>query len=62
MSSKRSSIDENEMEPSEKQYLEALEKIRKLLFAVIVDFKEGDDEVSHFFEDLYDVLNEVIPM
>ena len=58
-----SSMEEvSDMELSEKEYLEALEKIRELLFAVIVDFKEGDDEVSHFFEDLYDVLDEVIAM
>lgn len=47
---------------NEEQYLEALVNIKQLLFTVIEDFEEGDDKVSHFFEDLYDVLDEVIPM
>jgi hypothetical protein len=29
---------------------------------VTENFEEGDDDVSHFFKDLYDVLDEVIPM
>ena len=50
------------MESNEEQYLGALEKIKVLLLDVTEDFDPGDDEISHFFENLYDVLDEVIPM
>ena len=46
----------------EEQYREALEKIKVLLLKVTEDFEPGDDEISHFFEDVYDVLDDVIPM
>jgi len=52
----------SKMESNEEQYLEALEQIKVLLLKVTENFEESDDEVSHFFEDLYDVLDEVIPM
>ena len=52
----------SKMESNEEQYREALEKIEVLLLKVTENFEEGDDEISHFFEDLYDVLDEVIPM
>jgi hypothetical protein len=48
------------MKSNEEQYLEALEKIGELLMKVIEDFEPGDDKISHFFEDVYDVLDEVI--
>ncbi len=56
--------DENvsKMESDEEQYREALERIKLLLLKVTENFEEGDDEISHFFEDLYDALDEVIPM
>ena len=52
----------NKMESNEEQYQKALEQIKVLLLNVTENFEEGDDDVSHFFEDLYDVLDEVIPM
>ena len=52
----------SKMESNEEQYREALEKIEVLLLKVTENFEEGDDEISHFFEDLYDVLDEVILM
>ena len=52
----------SKMESDVKQYREALEKIEVLLLKVTENFEEGDDDVSHFFEDLYDVLDEGIPM
>jgi hypothetical protein len=53
---------EGNMESNEEQYLGALEKIKLLLLDVTEDFEPGDDDVSHFFENLYDALDEVIPM
>ena len=50
------------MKSKEKEYLEALEAIGVLLFDIIEDFEEGDDDISHFLENLYDVLDKVIPM
>ncbi len=50
------------MESNEEQYREALEQIKVLLLNVTENFEEGDDDVSHFFEDLYNVMDEVIPM
>ena len=47
---------------NEEQYLGALEKIRLLLLDVTEDFEPGDDEISYFFENLYDLLDEVIMM
>jgi hypothetical protein len=52
----------SKMESNEEQYREVLERIKVLLLGVTENFEEGDDDVSHFFEDLYDVLDEVIPM
>ena len=52
----------NKMESDEKQCRDALEQIKVLLLKVTENFEEGDDDVSHFFEDLYDVLDEVIPI
>ena len=52
----------SKMESNEEQYREALERIKLLLLDVTENFEEGDDDVSHFSEDLYDVLDEVIPM
>lgn len=50
------------MKSNEERYLEALDKIKLLLLNVTENFEEGDDDVSHFFEDLYDALDEVIQM
>jgi hypothetical protein len=47
---------------NENEYLEALQKIRVLLLNVTDDFEPEDDEISHFFENLYDLLDKVIPM
>jgi hypothetical protein len=52
----------SKMGSNEEQYREALKQIKVLLLKVTENFEEGDDNVSHFFEDLYDVLDEVIPM
>ena len=52
----------SKMESNEEQYREVLERIKVLLLKVTENFEEGDDEISHFFEDLYDVLDEVIPI
>jgi hypothetical protein len=50
------------MKSNEEQYLESLESIKLLLLNVTENFEEGDDDISHFFEELYDTLDEVIPM
>jgi hypothetical protein len=50
------------MKSNEEQYLETLESIKLLLLNVTENFEEGDDDISHFFEELYDTLDEVIPM
>jgi len=47
-------------ELNEEQYLQTLEKIKVLLLDVTKDFEPGDDGVTHFFEDLYNALDEVI--
>jgi len=52
----------SKMESNEEQYREALEQIKLLLLKVTENLEEGDDDVSHFFEDLYDVLDQVIPI
>lgn len=50
------------METNEETCLNVLKKIRILLLDVTENFENGDDDVSRFFENLYDVLDEVIPM
>ena len=50
------------MKSNEERYLEALERIKLLLLNVTENFEEGDDDISHFFEELYDTIDEVIPM
>ena len=47
-------------EVNEEQYLQTLEKIKVLLLNVTKDFEPGDDDVTHFFEKLYALLDEVI--
>lgn len=47
-------------ELNEEQYLQTLEKIKVLLLETIVDFEPCDDDVTHFFEKLYALLDEVI--
>ena len=47
-------------ELNEEQYLQTLEKIKVLLLDVTKDFEPGDDDVTHFFEYLYNALDEVI--
>jgi len=47
-------------EVNEEQYLQTLEKIKVLLLDVTKDFEPGDDNITHFFEDLYNALDEVI--
>jgi hypothetical protein len=46
----------------EQRYLNALVEVKQLPMKVIENYEQGDDEVSHFFEDLYDVLDKAIPM
>jgi hypothetical protein len=50
------------MKSKEKEYLNALEAIKVMLLNIAEDFEPGDDEISHFMENLYDVLDRVIPM
>ncbi len=50
------------MKSNEETYLNALEQIKILLVDISENFEPGDDDVSHFLENLYDVLDEVIPM
>lgn len=50
------------MKTNEEACLNALENIRILLLDVTENFENGDEDVSRFFENLYDVLDEVIPM
>jgi virulence-associated protein VagC len=47
-------------ELNEEQYLQTLEKIKVLLLETIEDFEPVDDDVTHFFEKLYALLDEVI--
>ena len=47
-------------EVNEEQYLQTLEKIKVLLLDVTKDFEPRNDGVTHFFEDLYNALDEVI--
>jgi hypothetical protein len=50
------------MNSNEEVYLNALENIKILLLDISEDFRNGDDDISHFLENLYDELNQVIPM
>jgi hypothetical protein len=50
------------MGPNEEIYLNALKNIKILLLDISEDFENGDDDVSHFLENLYDELDQVIPM
>jgi len=50
------------MESNKEAYLNALENIKILLLDISEDFENGDDDVSHFLENLYDELDQVIPM
>ncbi len=50
------------MESNEEIYLNALENIKILLLDISEDFQDGDDNVSHFLENLYDELDQVISM
>ena len=43
---------------NEELYKSALECIRVLTINIAENFENGDDEVSHFLENLYDVLDE----
>jgi len=47
---------------NEEIYRRALGRIKVLTLELVENFENGDDEVSHFLENLYDVLDEVIPM
>jgi len=49
-------------ETNEEIYFNALERIKILTLDLVENFENGDDDVSHFLENLYDVLDEVIPM
>ena len=50
------------MKSNDEIYLNVLEKIKVLTLNISENFDNGDDDVSHFLENLYDVLEEVIPM
>jgi len=50
------------MESNKEAYLNALENIKILLLDISEDFENGDDDVSHFLENLYNELDQVIPM
>jgi hypothetical protein len=50
------------MGSNEEIYLNALKNIKILLLDISEDFENGDDDVSHFLENLYDELDQVIPM
>ena len=43
----------SKMESDEELYLDALEKIKHLLLKVTEDFEQGDDDISHFFENTF---------
>lgn len=47
------------MESNEEIYIRALEKIAILTAKITRNFKEGDDEMSHYFENVYSALSEV---
>jgi hypothetical protein len=50
------------MESNEEIYLNASKNIKILLLDISKDFQNGDDDVSHFLKNLYDELDQVIPM
>jgi hypothetical protein len=50
------------MKSNEEIYLNTLKNIKILLLDISEDFQNGDDDVSHFFENLYDELDQVIPI
>ena len=50
------------MENTEEIYRMALERIKILTLNIAENFEQGDDEVSHYLEKVYDVLDKVIPM
>lgn len=44
---------------NEEIYLNALEKIAALTAKIAWDFEVGDDDMSHYFTNIYNALNEV---
>jgi hypothetical protein len=50
------------MKSNEEIYLNALKKIKILLLNISENFENGNDDVSHFLENLYDELDKVISM
>lgn len=50
------------MENNEEIYRIALERIAELTLEIAENFHEGDDPVSHYLENVYDILKEVVPV